>query len=244
VRENTGGLYFGAPRGIETPADGCRSAFNTQRYATDEIERIARFAFELARGRRGRVCSVDKSNLLETEVLWRETVEALHRREHPDLALSHMLVDNCAMQLVRAPSQFDVIDTDNMFGDILSDGAGAVAGSLGMLPSAALGVPGARGLPGALYEPVHGSAPDIEGRGIANPIGAILSVALLLRHSARAPAEADRLERGVERALEGGARCADIAAPGEPVGGTAGRRDGGTAAMGDAALARWLQPPV
>jgi 3-isopropylmalate dehydrogenase len=242
VRENTGGLYYGTPRGIESLADGRRSAFNTQRYASDEIERIARFAFELARGRQGRVCSVDKSNVLETGVLWRETVDALHRREYPDLALSHMLVDNCAMQLVRAPSQFDVIVTDNMFGDILSDGAGAVAGSLGMLPSAALGAAGARGLPRALYEPVHGSAPDIEGRGIANPIGAILSVALLLRHTARAPAEADRLERAVERALEGGARCADIAAPGEPVGGTVAMGDAVLAALDT--LARAPQPPV
>ncbi len=229
VRENTGGLYFGTPRGIETLADGRRQAVNTQRYASDEVERVARFAFDLARSRQGRVCSVDKSNVLETGVLWRETVTALHRREYADLTLSHMLVDNCAMQLVRAPTQFDVIVTDNMFGDILSDGAGAVAGSLGMLPSASLGVIGANGRRNALYEPVHGSAPDIEGLGIANPIGAILSVAMLLKHSAGAAAEADRLERAVEAALAAGARCADIAAPGEAA--------LGTVAMGDAVIA-------
>jgi 3-isopropylmalate dehydrogenase len=228
VRENTGGLYFGEPRGIETLPDGRELATNTQRYATDEIERVARFAFELARTRRGEVCSVDKSNVLETGQLWRRTVTALHARDYADLRLSHMLVDNCAMQLVRRPTQFDVIVTDNMFGDILSDGAGAIAVSLGMLPSASLGPVGADGRRPALYEPVHGSAPDIEGRGIANPLGAILSVALALRHSFDAPAEADRLERAVCATLAAGARTADIAAPGEPT--------LGSAAMGDAVL--------
>ena len=229
VRENTGGLYFGTPRGTETLPDGRRSAFNTQRYATDEIERVARFAFELARTRGNRLCSVDKSNVLETGVLWRETVTELHRREFADVELTHMLVDNCALQLVRAPRQFDVIVTDNMFGDILSDGAGAVSVSLGMLPSAALGALRADGRPAALYEPVHGSAPDIEGRGIANPIGAILSAALMLRHSARLPDEARLLEHAVERALSTGARTADIAATGDA--------SIGTVAMGDAILA-------
>jgi 3-isopropylmalate dehydrogenase len=228
VRENTGGLYFGEPRGVEALADGREVATNTQRYATDEVERVARFAFDLARTRDGHVCSVDKSNVLETGQLWRRTVTALHSRDYPDLRLSHMLVDNCAMQLVRRPTQFDVIVTDNMFGDILSDGAGAIAVSLGMLPSASLGPVGAGGRRPALYEPVHGSAPDIEGRGIANPLGAILSFALALRHSFEAPAEADRLERAVEAALGSGARTADIAAPGEPV--------LGSAAMGDAVL--------
>ena len=228
VRENTGGLYFGTPRGFESPPDGRRAAVNTQRYASDEIERVARFAFALARTRRSRVCSVDKSNVLETGALWRQTVQAVHEREFADVELSHMLVDNCAMQLVRAPTRFDVIVTDNMFGDILSDAAGAVAGSLGMLPSAALGAPGPDGRRRALYEPVHGSAPDIEGRGIANPLGAILSAALMLRHSLDAPGEAQRLEQAVTRALDGGARTADIAGPGEAA--------VGTAAMGDAVV--------
>jgi len=229
VRENVGGLYFGQPRGIETLPDGRREAVNTLRYTTDEIERVARFAFELARTRRRRVCSVDKSNVLETGVLWRQTVGALHEREFADVALSHMLVDNCAMQQVRDPRQFDVIVTDNMFGDILSDGGGAVAGSLGMLPSASLGALQADGRRRALYEPVHGSAPDIEGKGIANPIGAILSLALALRHSVGDEAAAARVERAVTRALESGARTADIAAPGEAV--------IGSTAMGDAVLA-------
>jgi len=228
VRENTGGLYFGSPRGIETLADGRREAVNTQRYATDEIERVARFAFELARTRRGRLCSVDKSNVLETGVLWRQTVTALHQREFADVELSHMLVDNCAMQLVRAPTQFDVVVTDNMFGDILSDGAGAIAGSLGMLPSASLGSVRADGSRPALYEPVHGSAPDIAGRGVANPLGAILSFALALRYSLRLPDEAERVERAVATALGNGARTADVAGTGEAA--------LGSQAMGDAVL--------
>ena len=229
VRENTGGLYFGTPRGIQTLPDGRQRAVNTQRYDSDEIERVARFAFELARTRAGRVCSVDKSNVLETGVLWRQIVTALQAREFADVALSHMLVDNCAMQLVRAPTQFDVIVTENMFGDILSDGAGAIAGSLGMLPSASLGALRGDGSRHALYEPVHGSAPDIAGQGVANPLGAILSLALLLRWSAGLPHEAARLEGAVEAALAGGARSADIAAAGEAV--------LGTAAMGDAVIA-------
>lgn len=229
VRENVGGLYFGQPRGIETLPDGRREAVNTLRYTSDEIERVARFAFDLARQRKGRLCSVDKSNVLEAGMLWRQTVSALHEREYLDVALSHMLVDNCAMQLVRDPRQFDVIVTDNMFGDILSDGGGAVAGSLGMLPSASLGAAGPDGRRSALYEPVHGSAPDIEGKGRANPIGAILSLALALRHSVADEAAAAAVERAVTHALEAGARTADIAAPGETV--------IGSAAMGDAVLA-------
>jgi 3-isopropylmalate dehydrogenase len=229
VRENTGGLYFGTPRGTTTLADGRRESVNTLRYTSDEIERVARFAFDLARTRGGRVCSVDKSNVLENGALWRQTVTALHAREYTDIALSHMLVDNCAMQLVRDPRQFDVIVTENMFGDILSDGAGAIAGSLGMLPSASLGAIDATGHRPALYEPVHGSAPDIAGQGKANPIGAILSLALLLRHSAGLPDDAAMLEAAVADALAAGARTVDIAAPGESV--------LGTAAMGDAVLA-------
>lgn len=228
VRENIGGLYFGEPRGINTLADGRREAVNTLRYSTDEIERVARFAFELARQRGHRLCSVDKSNVLEVGSLWRQTVQALHQKEFADVALSHMLVDNCAMQLVRAPRQFDVIVTDNMFGDILSDGAGAIAGSLGMLPSASLGTRRDDGHLPALYEPVHGSAPDIEGKGMANPIGAMLSLALLLRHSAEDETGARQIEAAIEHALGAGARTADIAAPGEKV--------IGSAAMGDAVL--------
>jgi 3-isopropylmalate dehydrogenase len=228
VRENTGGLYFGLPRGRERRSDGIEEAHNTLRYDTVEIERVARFAFRLARSRTGRLCSVDKSNVLETGLLWRETVTALHAREFNDLELTHMLVDNCALQLVRQPNRFDVIVTDNMFGDILSDGAGAIAGSLGMLPSASLGDLQADGRPAALYEPVHGSAPDIEGRGIANPVGALLCVALLLRHTAQRNDLAVRLEQAIERVLQQGARTADIAAAGETV--------IGTAAFGDAVL--------
>jgi 3-isopropylmalate dehydrogenase len=179
-------------------------------------------------------------------VLWRKTVTALHAGEYPDVALSHMLVDNCAMQLVRDPRQFDVIVTENMFGDILSDGAGAIAGSLGMLPSASLGAADAMGRRPAVYEPVHGSAPDIAGKGIANPLGAILSFALLLRHSIGRGDEADRLERAVTRALESGARTADIAAPGGAVAGTAAVGDAVLAALESAQLTggRSLRPAV
>ncbi|MGE0312600.1 MAG: 3-isopropylmalate dehydrogenase [Lautropia sp.] len=211
VRENTGGLYFGTPRGVGPSPDGGQRAINTLVYTSAEIERVARFAFELARTRSGRVCSVDKSNVLENGQLWREVVGALHAREFPDLALSHMLVDNCAMQLVRAPSQFDVIVTDNMFGDILSDGAGGIAGSLGMLPSASLGLRAGNGRVKGVYEPVHGSAPDIAGTGVANPLGAILSLAMLMRHSVGDDAAASRIERAVERVLALGLRTPDIA---------------------------------
>lgn len=231
VRENVGGLYFGEPRGVTTLPDGRREAVNTLRYSSDEIERVARFAFELARTRSQHLCSVDKSNVLEAGSLWRQTVRALHEREYSDVILSHMLVDNCAMQLVRAPRQFDVIVTDNMFGDILSDGAGAIAGSLGMLPSASLGERRADGRLPALYEPVHGSAPDIEGKGLANPIGAVLSLALLLRHSADDEAAAQHIEQAVASALNAGARTADIAAPGETVLGTQAMADAIIAAL-------------
>lgn len=247
VRENTGGLYFGTPRGRERHPDGRHSAFNTQRYDSAEVERVARFAFNLARGRRARVCSVDKSNVLETGVLWRETVTALHAREFTDVQLIHMLVDNCALQLVCRPTQFDVILTDNMFGDILSDGAGAIAGSLGMLPSAALGDRRPDGRPAALYEPVHGSAPDIAGRGVANPVGAILCVALLLRHSAHREDLARWLEDAVARALAGGARTADIAAAGEPAISTEAMTDAVMRALSDpiaAPQAQVSQAPV
>ena len=214
VRELIGGIYFGKPRGIETLPNGERRGFNTQTYTSTEIRRIARFAFELARSRRGEVCSVDKANVMEAGVLWREEVQALRDAEFPDIALRHLYVDNCAMQLVRAPAQFDIIVTDNIFGDILSDCAAMAAGSLGMLPSASLGPVGADGRRAALYEPVHGSAPDIAGQDIANPLGAILSVAMMLRLSLARPGDAALLERAVGAALESGARTADICEPG------------------------------
>jgi 3-isopropylmalate dehydrogenase len=221
VRELTGGVYFGEPRGIETLADGQRRGFDTQTYTTSEIERVARVAFELARGRNNRVTSCEKSNVMESGVLWREVVTALHAAEYADVVLDHMLADNAAMQLVRRPTQFDVIVTDNLFGDILSDAASQATGSLGMLPSAALGV---KGKPG-LYEPIHGSAPDIAGKGVANPLAAILSFEMALRWSFGRGDVADKLFAAVTRALDAGARTADL-------GGSLG-----TVAMGDAVLA-------
>ena len=206
VRELTGGVYFGEPRGIETLADGQRRGFDTQVYTTSEIERVSRVAFELARGRRNKVHSAEKSNVMESGLLWREVVTDLHKREYADVQLEHILADNAAMQLVRAPTQFDVLLTDNLFGDILSDAAAQLTGSLGMLPSAALGVAGAPGL----YEPIHGSAPDIAGQGVANPLAAILSFEMALRWSLGRPAEADRLYKAVETALANGARTRDL----------------------------------
>jgi len=199
VRELIGGVYFGEPRGRTD--DG---AVDTTRYSRDEVARVARIAFSLARTRRGKVTSVDKANVLETSRLWRETVSSV-AREFPGVELEHMLVDTCAMQLVRAPGRFDVIVTENMFGDILSDEAGALTGSLGLLPSASLG-----DRPPYLYEPVHGSAPDIAGRGVANPVGAILSAAMLLRHSLGRDDAASAVERAVARVLESGVRTADL----------------------------------
>ena len=206
VRELTGGVYFGEPRGIDTLPDGSRRGYDTQVYTTHEIERVARVAFELARGRRGQVTSCDKANVMESGMLWREVVTDLHARDYTDVTLDHMLADNAAMQLIRRPTQFDVIVTDNLFGDILSDAAAQATGSLGMLPSAALGVAGTPGL----YEPIHGSAPDIAGRGVANPLAAILSFEMALRWSLGHSDAADRLFAAVERALESGARTADL----------------------------------
>lgn len=206
VRELVGGVYFGEPRGIETLADGSRRGFNTQSYTTAEIRRVAAVAFGLARGRSGRVCSVDKANVMESGLLWREEVQALRDSDFPDVTLTHMYADNCAMQLVKQPGQFDVILTDNLFGDLLSDLAAMLTGSLGMLPSAALGVAGTPGL----YEPIHGSAPDIAGQGVANPCASLLSLAMALRHSLRAADAAGRLERAVEAALDAGARTRDL----------------------------------
>ncbi len=215
VRESTGGIYFGEPRGVETLPDGQQRGFNTEVYTTHEIERVARVAFELARKRQNRVCSVEKANVMESGLLWRQVVTALAAREFPDVGLSHMYADNCAMQLVRNPRQFDVIVTGNLFGDLLSDLASMCTGSLGMLPSATLGdadpVTGRRH---ALYEPIHGSAPDIAGRGIANPLGQLLSFAMLLRYSFAMDEDAALLERAATNVLAAGSRTADVMAPG------------------------------
>jgi 3-isopropylmalate dehydrogenase len=214
LRELTGGIYFGEPRGIETLPDGQRRGINTQVYTTDEIVRLARVGFELARKRQNRVCSVEKANVMESGVLWREEVQKLHDAEYRDVELSHMYADNCAMQLVREPKQFDVIVTDNLFGDLLSDCAAMLTGSLGMLPSASLGAPGADGKRKALYEPVHGSAPDIAGKGLANPIAMLQSFSMMLRYSFDRDAAADLLDGAIARVLAGGLRTADIMQPG------------------------------
>ena len=229
VREANGGIYFGEPRGVEQLADGREKGVNTLTYTSDQIERVAAMAFELARTRSNRVCSVDKSNVLEVGALWRRVVTKLHAEKFSDVALSHMLVDNCAMQLARDPGQFDVMVTTNMFGDILSDGAAAVMGSLGMAPSASLSARAPDGRRRALYEPVHGSAPDIAGRGIANPLGAIWSLALALRYSFDREADAILIETAMRAVLQDGVRTADIAGDHQPV---------STSAMGDAVLAK------
>ncbi len=221
VRELTGGVYFGEPRGIETLADGSRRGVDTQVYTSGEIRRIARVAFELARLRGRRVASAEKSNVMHTSVLWREEVQALHDAEFPDVQLTHILADNCAMQLVRNLRQFDVIVTDNLFGDLLSDEAAQLTGSIGMLPSASLGARDAAGRQPALYEPIHGSAPDIAGQGLANPIAGLLSFAMCLRYSFGRAEDAALLERAVERVLAEGYRTADIAQPGMTKLGTA-----------------------
>lgn len=223
VRELTGGIYFGEPRGIETDDSGLRRGFNTDVYDESEIRRIAHLAFQFARKRGGRLCSVDKANVLEVTMLWREIVSGV-AREYPDVELSHMYVDNAAMQLVREPKQFDVVLTGNLFGDILSDTAAMLTGSIGMLPSASLNAE-SRGL----YEPVHGSAPDIAGQGKANPLATILSAAMLLRYSLNEDVAANAIEAAVERVLDTGLRTGDIAAPGEPA--------CSTKEMGDAVVA-------
>jgi 3-isopropylmalate dehydrogenase len=228
VRELTSGVYFGEPRGIFTEGNE-RVGINTQRYTEGEIERVCRAAFELARKRSKKLCSMEKANVMESGVLWREVATRVGA-DYPDVALSHMYADNGAMQLVRWPKQFDVIVTDNLFGDLLSDAAAMLTGSLGMLPSASLGAPMANGRPKALYEPVHGSAPDIAGQGKANPIACILSFAMALRYSFDRGDEAARVERAVEQVLADGLRTADLLGP---EGGAAVS----TAQMGDAILA-------
>ncbi|MGZ5940655.1 MAG: 3-isopropylmalate dehydrogenase [Rhizomicrobium sp.] len=210
VRELTGGVYFGEPKEITTLPDGQQRAVDTQVYTTSEIERIARVAFELARLRSNRVASAEKNNVMVTGVLWKQVVQRVHDKEFPDVQLTHVLADNCAMQLVRNPKQYDVIVTDNLFGDVLSDEAAQLTGSIGMLPSASLGAKDANGRQPALYEPIHGSAPDIAGKGIANPIACILSFAMALRYSFGRGDDAKLLEKAVERVLAEGYRTADI----------------------------------
>jgi 3-isopropylmalate dehydrogenase len=218
VRESTGGIYFGEPRGVETLPNGEKRGFDTETYTTSEIERVARVAFDLARKRSkggvARLCSVEKANVMQSGLFWRQTVTALHQREYADVRLTHMYADNCAMQLVRNPRQFDVIVTSNIFGDLLSDLASMLTGSLGMLPSATLGAPDAGGRRHALYEPIHGSAPDIAGKGIANPLAQILSFAMLLRYSFDMTEDAELIERACTNVLASGLRTADVMAPG------------------------------
>ncbi|GJE28870.1 3-isopropylmalate dehydrogenase [Methylobacterium organophilum] len=228
VRELTGGVYFGEPKEITTLPDGSKRAVDTQVYTTAEIERIAHVAFDLAKKRSGRVASAEKHNVMKSGVLWKEVVTKVHADHYPEVALEHVLADNCAMQLVRRPKQFDVLVTDNLFGDVLSDVAAMLTGSLGMLPSASLGAVDAKGTRKALYEPVHGSAPDIAGKGFANPIAMIGSLAMCLRYSFGLGEAADLVERAITRTLAAGVRTRDIAGEGAtPV---------STGQMGDAIL--------
>ena len=230
VRELTSGVYFGEPRGIHKEGNE-RVGVNTQRYTESEIARVARSAFELARKRDGKVCSMEKANVMESGILWRDVVTEVHAAEYSDVELSHMYADAGAMQLTRWPKQFDVIVTDNLFGDLLSDLAAMLTGSLGMLPSASLGAPMGNGRPKALYEPVHGSAPDIAGQGKANPIACILSFAMALRYSFDKGDEATRLEEAVNAVLADGLRTADLI-------GEEGRAPVSTSEMGDAIIAK------
>ena len=214
VRELTSGIYFGEPRGIIDDNEGGRIGINTQRYTTDEIRRVARSAFELARRRNNKVCSMEKANVMESGILWREEVTWVHENEYQDVELSHMYADAGAMQLCRWPKQFDVIVTDNLFGDLLSDAAAMLTGSLGMLPSASLGAPNEQGRPKALYEPVHGSAPDIAGTDKANPLAQVLSAAMMLRYQFGEEEAAVQIEKAVNDALDEGYRTGDIMSEG------------------------------
>jgi 3-isopropylmalate dehydrogenase len=230
VRELTGGIYFGEPRGIKPIDNGERKGINTHIYTSSEIERVARVAFDLARKRNNKVTSCEKSNVMEAGQLWKEEVQSIHEKEYSDVELKHMLADNCAMQLVRNPKQFDVIVTDNLFGDMLSDEAAMLTGSLGLLPSASLGAKDKNGNMRSLYEPVHGSAPDIAGQGIANPIATILSFAMALRYSLDLDKEADSLEKAVQDVLDEGLRTKDIISK--------GMKEVSTSVMGDAIISK------
>ena len=230
VRELTGGIYFGEPRGIKPIDNGERKGINTHVYTTSEIERVARVAFDLARKRNNKVTSCEKSNVMEAGQLWKEEVQSIHQKEYKDVELNHMLADNCAMQLVKNPKQFDVIVTDNLFGDMLSDEAAMLTGSLGLLPSASLGAKDKNGNMRSLYEPVHGSAPDIAGKGIANPIATILSFGMALRYSLDLDKEADTLEKAVQGVLDEGLRTKDILSN--------GTKEVSTSEMGDAIISK------
>ena len=228
VRELTGGIYFGEPRGIEPIENGERKGINTHSYTTKEIQRVARVAFELATKRKNKVTSCEKSNVMESGVLWREEVQALRDKEYKKIELNHMLADNCAMQLLKNPKQFDVIVTDNLFGDMLSDEAAMLTGSLGLLPSASLGERDKNGRIRSLYEPVHGSAPDIAGKNISNPIATILSFSMALKHSFDLEKEAVLLDEAVQKVLDKGLRTKDIMSP--------GKKEISTSDMGDAII--------
>ena len=230
VRELTGGIYFGEPRGIKPIDNGERKGINTHSYTTSEIQRVARVAFDLAKKRKNKVTSCEKSNVMEAGLLWKEEVQELHDKEFKDVELNHMLADNCAMQLLRNPKQFDVIVTDNLFGDMLSDQASMLTGSLGLLPSASLGAKNKDGKIRAMYEPIHGSAPDIAGQGIANPIATILSFAMALRYSVNLDKEADALEKAVQSVLDEGLRTKDILSK--------GTKEVSTSEMGDAIISK------
>ena len=230
VRELTGGIYFGEPRGITPIENGERKGINTHTYTTSEIHRVARVAFELAKKRKNTVTSCEKSNVMESGMLWREEVQAVRDQEFKKVELKHMLADNCAMQLLRDPKQFDVIVTDNLFGDMLSDEAAMLTGSLGLLPSASLGAKDKNGKMRSMYEPIHGSAPDIEGKNIANPIASILSLSMALRYSLDLDVEADLIDSAVQKVLDDGLRTKDIM--------SSGKKEVGTSVMGDAIISK------
>ena len=230
VRELTGGIYFGEPRGIQPIENNERRGISTHSYTTSEIHRIAKVAFDLAKKRKNKVTSCEKSNVMEAGILWREEVQALKDKEYKKIELSHMLADNCAMQLLRDPKQFDVIVTDNLFGDILSDEAAMLTGSLGLLPSASLGAKDKNGKIRSMYEPVHGSAPDIAGKNIANPIATILSLSMALKYSLDLDKEAEQLDKAVQSVLDDGLRTKDIMSK--------NMKEVSTSVMGDAIIAK------